>query len=72
MTDLARTVLLGFDQAELRSLMEEMGEPAYRAKQIAEAVYRQRVEFGRSDFNFVAVAAVETGRERLLHRAADD
>ena len=44
MTDLARTVLLGFDQAELRSLMEEMGESAYRAKQIAEAVYRQRVD----------------------------
>ena len=30
--------------AELRGLMAEMGEPAYRSKQLMEAVYRQRVE----------------------------
>ncbi len=44
MTNSAKTALLGLDQTELRSLMESMGESAYRAKQISEAVYRQRVD----------------------------
>lgn len=36
--------LLGMDRAELTSLIESEGEPAYRAQQLLEAVYRQRVE----------------------------
>ena len=36
--------LLGLDRKELAELVESLGEPAYRAKQLLEAVYRQRVE----------------------------
>ena len=36
--------LLGMDRNELATLVSEAGEPAYRAKQIMDAVYRQRVE----------------------------
>jgi 23S rRNA (adenine2503-C2)-methyltransferase len=36
--------LLGMDHKELSALVGEAGEPSYRAKQIMEAVYRQRVE----------------------------
>jgi 23S rRNA (adenine2503-C2)-methyltransferase len=36
--------LLGMDRQELTDLVSEAGEPSYRAKQIMEAVYRQRVE----------------------------
>jgi len=36
--------LLGMDRAELSSLVESEGEPAYRAQQLLEAVYRQRAE----------------------------
>jgi 23S rRNA (adenine2503-C2)-methyltransferase len=36
--------LLGMDREELAALVSEAGEPGYRAKQIMEAVYRQRVE----------------------------
>ncbi len=36
--------LLGLDLGELTALVREAGEPGYRAKQIMEAVYRQRVE----------------------------
>src|SRR5579863_6519550 len=36
--------LLGIDREEISALVSEAGEPAYRAKQIMEAVYRQRVE----------------------------
>src|SRR5579863_6097417 len=32
------------DSAELASLMQATGEPAYRSKQLLEAIYRQRVE----------------------------
>ena len=35
--------LLGLDLQELTSLVEEAGEPAYRARQLFEAIYRQRV-----------------------------
>src|SRR5712671_1174775 len=38
------TSLLGMDREELAALVVEAGEPSYRAKQIVEAVYRQRVE----------------------------
>src|SRR5271155_189827 len=36
--------LLGMDRAELTTLVSEAGKPAYRAKQIMDAVYRLRVE----------------------------
>ncbi|HEY3974963.1 MAG TPA: 23S rRNA (adenine(2503)-C(2))-methyltransferase RlmN [Candidatus Sulfotelmatobacter sp.] len=36
--------LLGTTRAELASLIESLGEPSYRGKQLLEAVYRQRVE----------------------------
>jgi 23S rRNA (adenine2503-C2)-methyltransferase len=36
--------LLGMDHEEITALVCEAGEPSYRAKQIMEAVYRQRVE----------------------------
>jgi 23S rRNA (adenine2503-C2)-methyltransferase len=36
--------LLGMDRRELAALVSEAGEPGYRAKQIMESVYRQRVE----------------------------
>src|SRR5580658_243109 len=32
------------DRAEITALVSEAGEPVYRAKQIMDAVYRQRVE----------------------------
>jgi 23S rRNA (adenine2503-C2)-methyltransferase len=32
------------DRAEVSSLMDTLGEPAYRAKQLLDAVYRQRVD----------------------------
>jgi 23S rRNA (adenine2503-C2)-methyltransferase len=44
MAELTSTTLLGMDHEELAVLVDEAGEPAYRAKQLAEAVYRQRVE----------------------------
>ena len=40
----ASSPLLGMDREELAALMEEAGEPDYRAKQIMEAIYRQRVD----------------------------
>ena len=36
--------LVGMDRPELVSLIEAAGEPAYRATQIADAVYRQRLK----------------------------
>ncbi|HZC24573.1 MAG TPA: 23S rRNA (adenine(2503)-C(2))-methyltransferase RlmN [Candidatus Binatia bacterium] len=36
--------LLGLDRPELISLMDSLGQPAYRASQILDAVYRQRVD----------------------------
>jgi 23S rRNA (adenine2503-C2)-methyltransferase len=38
------TTLLGLDQAEFAALVENAGEPAYRARQLMDAVYRERVE----------------------------
>ena len=35
--------LLGMDSEEISALVTEAGQPSYRAKQIADAVYRQRV-----------------------------
>lgn len=36
--------LLGLDRAQLASLVDSMGEPAYRASQLLDAIYRQRVD----------------------------
>jgi 23S rRNA (adenine2503-C2)-methyltransferase len=44
MGDLETSSLLGMDREELATLVAEAGEPGYRATQIMEAVYRQRVE----------------------------
>ncbi len=44
MVNLSQNTLLGLDRPELVSLMDRLGEPAYRASQILDAVYRQRVE----------------------------
>jgi 23S rRNA (adenine2503-C2)-methyltransferase len=40
----SQMALLGFDQSELTALVDSLGEPGYRAKQLVEAVYRQRVD----------------------------
>ncbi len=44
MADSSQVALLGLDRAELASLVEGLGEPAYRGQQLRDAVYRQRVE----------------------------
>jgi 23S rRNA (adenine2503-C2)-methyltransferase len=44
MPDIPQNALLGLDRRELSALVENEGQPAYRAEQIAAAVYRQRVE----------------------------
>jgi 23S rRNA (adenine2503-C2)-methyltransferase len=44
MTHLPEISLLGMDRAELASLVDSLGEPAYRASQLLDAVYRQRVD----------------------------
>src|ERR1700728_1809988 len=44
MSDHTEVSLLGMDRAELVAVIESLGEPAYRAQQLLDAVYRQRVE----------------------------
>ena len=44
MANSSQVALLGLDRAELIALVESVGQPPYRAKQLLEAVYRQRVE----------------------------
>jgi len=44
MSDRSEISLLGMDRVELASLVDNLGEPGYRARQLLEAVYRQRVE----------------------------
>jgi 23S rRNA (adenine2503-C2)-methyltransferase len=44
MTDSSQIALLGLDRDELTALVGSVGERPYRARQIAEAVYRQRLE----------------------------
>ena len=43
MPNLKATPLLGLDLRELASLVQEYGQPSYRAQQLFEALYRQRV-----------------------------
>jgi 23S rRNA (adenine2503-C2)-methyltransferase len=44
MTKSSTSTLLGLGREEIASLVSQAGEPGYRAKQIMDAVYRQRVE----------------------------
>jgi 23S rRNA (adenine2503-C2)-methyltransferase len=44
MADESNIVVLGMGRDELAPLVQGMGEPAYRASQLLEAVYRRRVE----------------------------
>jgi 23S rRNA (adenine2503-C2)-methyltransferase len=43
MTNTKQNILLGLGLQELTSLVEESGQPQYRAQQLFEAIYRQRV-----------------------------
>ncbi len=45
MTHLAHNLLLGLDRGELVSLVQGLDEPAYRAQQLLDAIYRKRLEF---------------------------
>src|SRR2546428_6089272 len=44
MDQMTHNSLLGLQLPELASLVEEFGQPSYRARQLFEALYRQRVE----------------------------
>jgi len=44
MTHRAHNLLLGLDRGELVSLVEGFDEPAYRAQQLLDAIYRKRLE----------------------------
>jgi 23S rRNA (adenine2503-C2)-methyltransferase len=44
MTHPAHNLLLGLDRGELVSLVEGLDEPAYRAQQLLDAIYRKRLE----------------------------
>jgi 23S rRNA (adenine2503-C2)-methyltransferase len=44
MVNLPQISLLGQDRTEVASLVESMGEPAYRSSQLLDAIYRQRVD----------------------------
>lgn len=43
MSDPSQIALLGLSRAELATLVESLGEPVYRVRQILDAVYRQRL-----------------------------
>jgi 23S rRNA (adenine2503-C2)-methyltransferase len=43
MSDSTEKQLLGFDRSEFAALVENLGEPAYRVRQLMEAIYRQRL-----------------------------
>jgi 23S rRNA (adenine2503-C2)-methyltransferase len=44
MDQMAANSLLGLQMPELSTLVEEFGQPSYRARQLFEALYRQRVQ----------------------------
>jgi len=44
MDEITHNSLLGLQLPELADLVEEFGQPSYRARQLFEALYRQRVE----------------------------
>jgi 23S rRNA (adenine2503-C2)-methyltransferase len=58
-----REPLLGLSRSELAGLMQSSGEPAYRAQQVAEAIYRQRVE---------SVEEISTLPQQLRARLAEE
>src|SRR5579862_7531306 len=62
MADVGQISLLGMDRAELASLVDDLGESAYRAKQLREAVYQQRVE---------AVEQISTLSQQLRKQLTD-
>src|SRR5579871_1424683 len=43
MSDTSKSNLMGLDASEMADLVKNLGEPEYRAQQLLEAVYRQRV-----------------------------
>jgi 23S rRNA (adenine2503-C2)-methyltransferase len=64
--------LLGMDREELTALVSNAGQPSYRAKQIMDAVYRQRVEtleeistLSREFREKLAASGVEVGAARI-------
>ena len=62
MANTSNLSLLGLDRAELAALIENEGEPAYRAQQLLEGVYRQRVE---------SLEQITTLPQQLRQRLAD-
>ena len=42
--DVPQVALMGLDRAEIATLIANIGEPEYRAQQLLDAVYRQRLE----------------------------
>jgi len=44
MANLPQIAMLGQDRSEIAALVDSLGEPGYRASQILDAVYRQRVD----------------------------
>jgi 23S rRNA (adenine2503-C2)-methyltransferase len=65
MGNLLQNTLLGLDRPELVSLMDSLGEPAYRASQVLDAVYRQRVDSIEQIFTLP-----QPVRQRLAENAA--
>ncbi len=61
MTESRTSTLLGMDRGEITALVSEAGEAGYRAKQIMDAVYRQRVEMLGEDFYAAAEVSRATG-----------
>jgi len=45
MNSIPQNNLLGLDIKELTEIVQDAGEPEFRARQLFEAIYRQRVEF---------------------------
>src|SRR5579864_2145563 len=63
MADVSQISLLGMDRVELASLVDGLGEAGYRAKQLLEAVYRQRVE---------AIDAISTLSQQLRQKLTEN
>jgi 23S rRNA (adenine2503-C2)-methyltransferase len=67
--------LMGMNRDELAALISEAGEPAYRAKQILDAVYKKRVEslaeistLPQEFRDWLANRAVEVGMARIENK----
>jgi len=67
-----RSPLFGLDAAGLAAVMQEMGEPAWRGSQLAEALYRQMVAdiseittFGKALREKLVAAGWEVGRPKI-------